>query len=109
MYVNGIVNVQLLLTYTPLCYLVQQHCARCCTASIVSTCKDSFPRNLILNYQLRSVLYIYMAPRQGRSVKKVATNELKLRRLQENNHRLQEELDRPRTVVSLASMRCVRL
>ena len=36
-------------------------------------------------------------------------NELKLRRLLEHNHRLREELARPRIMVSAASLRWVDL
>ncbi|KAL1410747.1 Guanine nucleotide-binding protein subunit gamma [Vanrija albida] len=35
---------------------------------------------------------------------KITMSELKLRRLVENNHRLREELSRPRVMVSLSSL-----
>lgn len=40
---------------------------------------------------------------------KATMHELKLRRLQEHNHRLREELARPRIPVSAAAGRCVSL
>jgi guanine nucleotide-binding protein subunit gamma len=41
----------------------------------------------------------------NRAVSKVTMQELKLRRLVENNFRLRDELSRPRTMVSLASLK----
>lgn len=43
----------------------------------------------------------------NRAVSKVTMQELKLRRLVENNLRLRDELSRPRTMVSLASLKWV--
>ena len=40
----------------------------------------------------------------SRAMTKVTMQELKLRRLLENNHRLREELSRPRAMVSIASL-----
>lgn len=44
----------------------------------------------------------------NRAQTKVTLQELKLRRLVENNYRLRDELGRPRTMVSLASLKWVR-
>lgn len=41
----------------------------------------------------------------SRQATRITMSELKLRRLQENNYRLREELVRPRVMVSLASLK----
>lgn len=59
----------------------------------------------VLPFIKTETITLTITPKMSMVTTKATMTELKLRRLMEHNHRLREELTRPRVTISVASMK----